>query len=222
MKQFILSLFVIVALSSCEIEDLTDELAQNDETENVEDIAVETHATDGDSDDEGNETDEDNNDEGDETEEDSDDDSDEGNQENDGSKNDDPDVDETGITSELILGFITKGEWTVTKYFQKNSPDINDFTNTTDEFENYTFVFDQNGMVTAESDTMTFTSTWAISGDTQEGFQVTFDFSGDAVLETLNMGWRIISLESNRIGFVIGNLDIIGGTDNRIFLTFES
>ena len=113
------------------------------------------------------------------------------------------------------------GDWEVTYFFDSDTDETNDFNG-------YTFSFNDNGTLIADNGTNTVEGTWSISDDSNSSddddgssddldFNIFFNVSQASDFEDLNDDWDIILVNSNKIELI----DVSGGNGGTDYLTFE-
>ncbi|MBA6316351.1 hypothetical protein [Cellulophaga baltica] len=194
MKQLLLSLLLMFALTSCQTEEEFETPEQQAET--TDSVAEDTE----------NKDDETNDD---------DDDDEKNNQNSQSNQNNE----ESGITKTLLTSIIIKNSWNLKNLTEKKG--LTDYINRTAKFSGFTFVFKDSGKVIAEADNTVIDGSWTITGDEKQGLLLMLDFnSNTSEFLSLNNSWPIVSLSDRRMGFVLGELDITANKDNRVLLSF--
>jgi len=128
----------------------------------------------------------------------------------------------TDDTSEVLEQLAEGSGWEVTYFFDNDSDETNDFNG-------YTFIFNDNGTLVTTNGTMTHEGTWSISDDSNSSdndddsssddvdFNIFFNVSQDSDFEDLNDDWDVILINSNKIEII----DVSGGNGETDYLTFE-
>ncbi len=104
-----------------------------------------------------------------------------------------------------LSSYLTEGSWSVSTYLDAGTDETQDFTA-------YTFVFQENGVVTADNGNTT-NGTWIIQ---DSGDKLLLDFGTTIPLDEFNEDWEVVSASETRIEL----RDISGGdgtTDTLIF-----
>ena len=109
---------------------------------------------------------------------------------------------------------VTDGSWKVTLFSE-------DGVNETNYFNGYTFVFNENGQVTATNNSITMNGTWSTSESSSSddsSNETDFTLSFDALnnFDELSDDWHVISLSDSKI-----ELEDISGDGSIDKLTFE-
>ncbi|WP_435315059.1 hypothetical protein [Cellulophaga fucicola] len=195
MKQLLLSLLLMFALTSCQTEEEFETPEQQAET--TDSVAEDTENKDEENKDEETNDDEKNNQNS------------QSNQNN----------EESGITKTLLTSIIIKNSWNLKSLTEKKG--VTDYINRTAKFSGFTFVFKDSGKVIAEADNTVIDGSWTITGDEKQGLLLMLDFnSNTSEFISLNNSWPIVSLSDRSMGFVLGELDITANKDNRVLLSF--
>lgn len=198
MKQLLLSLLLMFALTSCQTEEEFETPEQQAET--TDSVAEDTE----------------NKDEENKDEETNDDDDEKNNQNSQSNQNNE----ESGITKTLLTSIIIKNSWNLKSLTEKKGG-VTDYINRTAKFSGFTFVFKDSGKVIAEADNTVIDGSWTITGDEKQGLLLMLDFnSNTSEFISLNNSWPIVSLSDRSMGFVLGELDITANKDNRVLLSF--
>jgi len=115
----------------------------------------------------------------------------------------------------VIQNNVQSADWKITSFIDSGKDETN-------HFSNYTFTFDNTGVLTSTNGSVTYTGTWSItngnSGDDSPGdldFNILFNLTND--FEDLNEDWHFISQSSNKIELI----HISGGNGGTDYLTFE-
>ncbi len=196
MKNFIFSLALILFLMSCDDKEETS-LFENDAIENIEDEAVGAEIM------ENSEEESDNNfDEDSESTE-------EGNQK-----------EESGITKEVLSSFLMKKSWRITKLMKKTGLGAFDFIENKDDFEAYSFVFNDNEEVIAVKNKGEIKGTWAVVNDVEKGLVLELKFTDNSSFSNLEKRWPIVSLNTEEMVFIYGSRG--KQVDNRVFLKMRN
>ena len=95
------------------------------------------------------------------------------------------------------------GDWTVTYYFDSGKDE-------TSNYSGYSFVFSNDGTLTASSGSGTFTGTWWIgsksSDDDNSSNRLNIMITGNKAMDDLVDDWLIVSLTSNEISLKDDNV----------------
>jgi hypothetical protein len=109
------------------------------------------------------------------------------------------------------------GQWRVTYFFDTDHEETNNFTG-------FTFVFAENGTVTATNNSISYNGSWSVtdSGSTDdnndlEDLDFNLSFTNPPDFEELSDDWEIISLSGTKIEL----RDVSGGNGGTDLLTFE-
>lgn len=199
-------------------EESTDEDSESDQSE--EEGEGEEDENEGSEDEDSEENDdsaENDEDYGDEEEEESEEDADET-----GSDETNDDGKEAAADIAEIKALIAEGAWKIRRYRQNNSfEDPRDVTDTTSDFDGYTFDFDLNGTVSVTINGSVVGQEWSLTED-GNGLVFSLHISGnDAALNTLDKAWRAASFSEQDFVVLVGERDRNTRMDNRIFLAFE-
>ncbi|MEP0213653.1 MAG: hypothetical protein ABJD66_10590 [Cellulophaga sp.] len=198
MKQLLLSLILILALTSCQSEEefeTPDEQAETPLVETEENTEDDTKNTD----------DKTNGDQGSENEED--------NQENQNNE-------EKGITVTLLTDILLKNTWNIDNLVEKKG--LTAYIDRTSKLSSFTFVFKDSGEVVAEANNTTVNGSWTINSQEKDGLILMLDFDTKlADFTVLNSNWPIVSLSHTGMGYIYGKLDVAANKDNRVFLSFD-
>jgi len=171
---------------------------------------------DGDEDDQDGTDGEDGDEDGDD--EDGDEDGDDGTDGQDGDDSDEDSIDGVARLTEIL----TDGQWKVGRFIERTGTGRDDFNDLSSDFQNYRFDFEDNGIViVSENGNDVASNPWEIIEE-DRGLFLSLDFANAAsTLSSLTNEWPMVSASEDEVIFVIGELDIINGTDNRIFLALE-
>lgn len=106
-----------------------------------------------------------------------------------------------------VANNLKSGTWTVTKF-------VEDDIDETEQFVNYDFTFDTDGVLTATDGTNTYTGTWAVNDDESEDddlydsdIDVVINFTEPVDFLDLNDDWDVYA----RTGIEIQLVDVTGG-----------
>lgn len=115
------------------------------------------------------------------------------------------------------------GTWRITSFIDSGQDETNDF-------DGYSFTFNENGTVTATKGTTTISGTWSVSDDSSnsssdddgnstddDDFNLFFNVSPDSDFEDLNDDWDFISVSNSKIELI----DVSGGNGGTDYLTFQ-
>jgi len=109
------------------------------------------------------------------------------------------------------------GSWKITYFFDSDQ-------NETNQFNGYTFIFNENGSLTAQNGNTTFNGIWSVtdsnsSDDDGNSSDIDFNifFASPPDFEDLSDDWDIISVSSSKIELT----DVSGGNGGTDFLTFQ-
>lgn len=129
-------------------------------------------------------------------------------------KEDDP---TNGQTQTTVETNVKDGTWRITNFVDSD-------TDETAHFDNYTFTFGTDGMLTASNGSTTIEGTWSITDsnsndDSQDDldFNINFTSPSDANFEDLNDDWDFVSQSATKIELT----DVSGGNGGTDLLTFE-
>jgi len=118
-------------------------------------------------------------------------------------------------TVQQVESSMKSGNWRITKFIDSEKDE-------THHFNGYTFIFDNNGIVTSTNGVNTFEGTWSItdsnsSDDSPDDmdFNIHFNLTND--FEDLNDDWDFISSSGTKIELI----DVSGGNGDTDYLTFE-
>lgn len=121
-----------------------------------------------------------------------------------------------------IKALIAEGIWKIRRYRQNNSfDDPRDYTDTTTDFDNYTFDFDENGTVEISINGSVVGQEWSLTEDNNGLVFSLHISSNDAALSTLDKEWRAASFSNTDFVVIVGERNSNTRTDNRIFLAFR-
>ncbi len=115
------------------------------------------------------------------------------------------------------------GSWQITNFNDSGQDETSDFTG-------YSFVFSDDGVLTASNGTITQTGTWSVSESSSSSssddsdddfddvdFNIFFQVSDSSDFEDLNDDWDIVSITTSRIEL----RDVSGGDGSLDILVFE-
>jgi hypothetical protein len=119
-----------------------------------------------------------------------------------------------------VINAATSGNWRVTYFFDTDSDE-------TQHFNNYSFNFADNGVLTATNGTNAYTGTWSVT-DSHSGNDDSDHYSSDDVDFNIFLpspaqfaqpsdDWDIVSCSANEIRLT----DVSGGNGGTDYLTFE-
>ena len=118
-------------------------------------------------------------------------------------------------TRQQIESNMITGNWAVTKFIESGKDE-------THHFNNYNFIFDNNGVLTSTNGIITYEGSWSItdSNSNDDGtddldFNINFNLSNE--FEDLNDDWNFISISASKIEL----FDVSGGNGDTDYLTFE-
>lgn len=118
-------------------------------------------------------------------------------------------------TVQQVESSMKSGSWKITKFIDSEKDE-------THHFNGYTFIFDNNGIVTSTNGAITYEGTWSISDsnsndDSQDDmdFNIHFNLTND--FEDLNDDWDFITSSNVKIELI----DVSGGNGGTDYLTFE-
>jgi hypothetical protein len=132
-------------------------------------------------------------------------------------KDDDDNNQQQNGDTQQIENTAENGEWRITYYYDSDQVE-------TDNFDGYTFTFNDNGALVAVNGSTTVTGTWSVtdsnsSDDDGGSSDVDFNifFASPNNFEELSDDWDIISVSNSKIELT----DVSGGNGGTDFLTFE-
>ena len=116
-----------------------------------------------------------------------------------------------------VINTVTSGTWRITLYEDNG-------VNETNNYANYIFTFNSNGVLTAVN-TTTYNGTWSVTAsnsndDSQDDLDFNIAFlapAPSAFTDDLTDDWDIISYIANKIQLI----DVSGGNGGTDYLTFE-
>ena len=118
-------------------------------------------------------------------------------------------------TTTGVQNTVKAGTWHITSFIDSGKDETN-------HFNNYSFTFGDNNVLTATNGTNNFTGTWSIDDSNSNDdsindlhFNINFNLTND--FESLNEDWQIVSRTSTRIELI----HISGGNGGTDYLTFE-
>lgn len=119
------------------------------------------------------------------------------------------------MTIPQIESNMKSGNWIITKFIDSGIDELN-------HFNGYTFIFDDNGVLTSTNGSTTYEGTWSITDSNSNDdspddldFNINFNLTND--FESLNDDWDILTISSTKIELI----DISGGNGGTDYLTFE-
>ena len=129
--------------------------------------------------------------------------------------------------SELIATItnnVKDGNWSVTKFIDSGQDETNDFNG-------YSFSFEDNSVLTATKEANVMTGTWSVTASDDDDsdddnpsndnddidFNIFFNVDDSSNFEDLNDDWDIVSQTSTKIELI----DVSGGNGGTDYLTFE-
>lgn len=120
---------------------------------------------------------------------------------------------------EEIRSTAVMGEWRITQL-------IDSGINETQEFADYSFIFSDNGTLTATSEENTITGRWSVINDRDDDddddddleFIIEFNVSDSSIFDDLDEDWDILTVSNNKITLVDDDDDDNEPSD---LLTFE-
>ncbi|WP_143019317.1 hypothetical protein [Salinimicrobium catena] len=125
----------------------------------------------------------------------------------------DDDFDYDDDDEDVLLDFLTQGNWTIEEYTTENG----EFT---EEYNGYTFSFNSNMDVKASNDETTVSGKWNIeSRDTNKLFLV-LDFATSAPFEALNQKWEVTEIEVDNLELEIES-ELAGDLETLVFEKLE-
>ena len=116
-----------------------------------------------------------------------------------------------------VINTVNQGTWRITLYEDNG-------VNETNNYANYIFTFNSNGVLTAVN-TTTYNGTWSVTAsnsndDSQDDLDFNIAFlapAPSAFTDDLTDDWDIISYTANKIQLI----DVSGGNGGTDYLTFE-
>jgi hypothetical protein len=129
----------------------------------------------------------------------------------------DDDNSNTSADPTPVISTVTSGTWRITLYEDNG-------VNETNNYANYIFTFNSNGVLTAVN-TTTYNGTWSVTAsnsndDSQDDLDFNIAFlapAPSAFTDDLTDDWDIISYTANKIQLI----DVSGGNGGTDYLTFE-
>jgi len=93
---------------------------------------------------------------------------------------------------ELIL---PQDVWKVSNLYTDNA-------DRTDDFQNFTFSFREDGTVEGQTDLFTEVGTWAYKSSTENGEQLILQFNSTTLFDEISNDWKIVSLSISKIELI--------------------
>ena len=133
----------------------------------------------------------------------------------------DDDSSSTNNNSQIISeveSTVQSGTWRITSFVEETNDETNHFTG-------YDFTFNDNGTLTADNGTNTYTGTWSVTNDSSSddddnsNSDVDFNiaFPSPDNFTDLNDDWDILERTDTKIKLI----DVSGGNGGTDYLTFE-
>ena len=118
-------------------------------------------------------------------------------------------------TVQQVESSMKSGNWKITKFIDSGKDE-------THHFNGYTFIFDNNGIVTGTNGTNNYEGTWSINesnsnDDSPDDLDFNIHFNLTNEFEDLNDDWDFISSSGAKIELI----DVSGGNGGTDYLTFE-
>jgi hypothetical protein len=124
-------------------------------------------------------------------------------------------ADPTFPSPAVIENNVQSGSWRITSFIDSGKDE-------TSHFIGYTFIFGNNGVLTATNGNVTHTGTWSITDgnsadDSPNDLDFNILFNLTNAFEDLNEDWHFLSQSSNRVELI----HVSGGNGGTDYLTFE-
>ena len=113
------------------------------------------------------------------------------------------------ITTSTVTNTVSGGNWRVTYYWDKDHEE-------TPNYDQYTFTFRSNSVLTAVKGATTITGTWSTILDDSKT-KLVLNFSSPATFSEISDDWHVIERTDTRINLQ----DVSGGSGGIDYLTFE-
>jgi hypothetical protein len=129
----------------------------------------------------------------------------------------DDDNSNTSADPTPVINTVNSGTWRITLYEDNG-------VNETNNYSNYIFTFNSNGVLTAANST-SYNGTWSVTAsnsndDSQDDLDFNIAFlapAPNAFTDDLTDDWDVVSYTANRIQLI----DVSGGNGGTDYLTFE-